>query len=350
MRFSNAIPEGAAMLQPTLDQRFSRSQTWGTRDIPTERIRGRFPRFLLPAFPSIPVPDLRWFLALFPGLMMAVGGKVEILPQGSGTFSLLSYNVQARPVLDHSRARKNLPVIGRKLNAFDLAGVQECFSFGERLLDQTTHPTRSYFDRRQHWWSLANSGLLSVSRFPSKEVHTMFYAAKAELPDRVASKGILLIRYEFFGRTLDVYNTHMQAGNRGQAQMARAQQAEELVQFVSKLSPPDHAVIIHGDFNMGPSRPGKAWTPPSHYASEADMLTRTMVFSRMMKTLRLNDVSDRLFGPTLDHIDRVLFRNGNHFVLTPLSWKELDAEFRDAEGRPLSDSSPIAVRFRWSTH
>src|SRR6267378_2968587 len=49
-------------------------------------------------------------------------------PQGSVRFKLISYNVQARPVLDDPRAAVNLPIIGGRLAGYDIGGVEECFS------------------------------------------------------------------------------------------------------------------------------------------------------------------------------------------------------------------------------
>lgn len=263
-------------------------------------------------------------------------------------FSLLTYNVQSRPVLDDSRARRNLPLVGQLLNDFDIAGVQECFSHADALLGATTHPTKFYFDHREHWYSLANSGTLSVARFPSREFATIHYSREWEWGDFVASKGILLMSLDVVGHVVDVYNTHMQAGASKGAQSAREVQARELVAFVQAHSPRSHTVIVHGDFNMGPARPGKAFADfsPQHYASPEDMEQRTRVFSAMTRDLELADVSDTLFGPTKDYIDRVLYRSGDGDSLVPIDWRDNGARFVDGAGAALSDSAPVSVRFR----
>lgn len=267
-------------------------------------------------------------------------------------FSLITYNIQSRPLLDADRARRNLPIIGEKLNEFDIAGVQECFSLADLLFDAADHESRYYFDKPGHWWSLANSGLASLSRFRLLAVKTHHYTNKAETADQVASKGILLTRYDIGGQIVDVYNTHMQAGHSDAAQQARQRQADELARFVEHNSPLCHAVILHGDFNMSPARPGKPWQQyqPQHYASDADMTARTAVFTALMQRLHLHDVSDELFGPIHDHIDRVLHRDSDTVALVPLSWENRGNSFLDAEGKPLSDSSPIVVRFGWTHH
>jgi endonuclease/exonuclease/phosphatase family metal-dependent hydrolase len=125
-------------------------------------------------------------------------------------------------------------------------------------------------------------------------------------------------------------------------------QADELVAFVQAHSPAGHSVMVHGDFNMSPARPGRAWQDysPNHYASEGDMLARTAVFSGIMDQLSLADASDTLFGPTMDYIDRVLFRAGDGAEVEPLEWRDNGERFVDSAGEPLSDSAPVSVRFR----
>lgn len=267
-------------------------------------------------------------------------------PQGN-SFSILTYNVQARPFLDDLRARRNLPIIGENLNAFELAGVQECFSHGNLLLGAADHESRIAFQGRQHWWSLANSGLASFSRFPVRETKTLFFRHKGEIADSVASKGVLLMRCKISGEILDVYNTHMQAGNSASAQEARAGQAMELADFIERNSPPAHAVILHGDFNMSPPRTAHS-SPSPHYANAEDEAVRTAIFAGMQGRLRLRDVAETLNGSAGDDIDRILYRSGTRLQITPVKLTHHDTEFRDAGGASLSDSPPISARFDWS--
>lgn len=268
----------------------------------------------------------------------------------SRAFTVLTYNVQARPVLDRQRARRNLPKIGMLLRQFDVVGAQECFANCKLLLEAADHPSKAYFSQRKRWWSLANSGLAALGRLPLLEVRTEFYDERAELADRVASKGILLTRYALDDVLLDVYDTHMQAGHSAPAAAARRGQADQLVRFVSMNSPPEHAVIVLGDFNMGPHRPGRDWQAyePLHYSSASDAEERTTTFRDMMQALQLSDASDSLFGPRYDHIDRILFRSpaGGHVV--PVTWEDRSPDFVDEGGRRLSDGAPIAVQFSFS--
>lgn len=263
----------------------------------------------------------------------------------TGHLKLISYNVQARPVLDDARAAINLPIIGAMFGEFGVADVQECFSQCDKLLAAAPQPNKYYFDQRQNFFSLANSGLAGLSWYPIEQVVTVNYQAKAELADTVASKGVALIRLNIDGFAVDVYNTHMQAGDSDGAHVAQSAQADELIAFIATHSPSERTVILHGDFNMGPARPGKplADFTPNHYSNEADMLARTANFQKLVDQLGLSDVSDVLFGPVRDHIERVLYRPGQGVKVRPLSWEDRTATFLDPQGAPLSDSMPMVV-------
>jgi endonuclease/exonuclease/phosphatase family metal-dependent hydrolase len=258
--------------------------------------------------------------------------------------------VQARPLLDDVRAAQNLPIIGALLGEYDIGGVEECFSQCDKLLDAVPHPYHYYFSERQSAWSLANSGLGGISRFEIKEVVTAYYEHKAELADTVASKGVALMRIQTQGLSIDVYNTHMQAGDSDGAHAAQAGQADELVAFIRAHSPAEHTVVLHGDFNMSPARPAKAFEDfePNHYSNAADMLARTANFQKIIDELGLTDVSDKLFGPVRDHIDRVLFRAARGVEAKALSWEDQASRFVDAKGAALSDSMPLVVELELS--
>lgn len=271
------------------------------------------------------------------------GGIVN--PPTSTRFKIISYNVQARPLLDASRATVNLPIIGRLLGEYDVGGVEECFSLCEKLLDAAPQPHHYYFSEREHPWSLANSGLAGVSRFEIEEVVTTFYQHEADIADVVASKGVVLTRIHVGGFPVDVYNTHMQAGDTDGAHVAQSFQADELVAFIAAHTPSSHTLVLHGDFNMSPARPGKRFEDftPNHYSNEADMLSRTTSFQKVIDQLHLNDASDVLFGPVRDHIDRVLYRAAAGVKVTPLSWEDRGPLFVDPSGASLSDSMPLVV-------
>lgn len=273
--------------------------------------------------------------------------RLAAVRPGTLELSVLNYNVQSRPVLDRRRAGSALPQIGAKIAAFDFASVQECFVRCELLLDAAPVAEKTWFKNKKRWWHWANSGLATLARWPKLKTKTWYFSRRAEFADRLASKGVLLTSYYVHGLIVDVYNTHMQAGHSQAAQRARQAQADELADIIAAASKPEHLVILHGDFNMGPERAGRAWADfsPNHYASPADMQARTATFATLMARLALVDVADTVHGPRYDHIERVLYRRPVGIEVAALEFSDLGANFVDAKtGRPLSDSAAILAR------
>src|SRR5258708_6420340 len=123
-------------------------------------------------FPNLCRYSPPWALLL---IAAACSEQTAPVPPPAATpapFKLISYNVQARPVLDDARAAVNLPIIGGMLGEFGVADVQECFSQCDKLLAAAPQPQKYYFDDRQSIISLANSGLAGLSWYPIEKLVT----------------------------------------------------------------------------------------------------------------------------------------------------------------------------------
>lgn len=266
------------------------------------------------------------------------GSPVELL--------IASYNVQARPLLDD--AKEKFQLISPLLSKYDLVLIQECFTNHNVLWSKADFPNKVYFGRLASKGKVANSGLSILTRLPLGDLETEHFRDAGEFQNRLASKGILLARLQASGIPLDVYDTHMEAGASPAAQRARLGQADQVIKFVSKHSPPDHAVILMGDFNMGPRRPGKRWKDyrPNHYSSEEDTKARTAAFEKMRVGLQLRDAADDCYGPVDDGIERLLYREGTRCKIEPLECEFDTRRFRRPDGSQLSDGSPLVARLR----
>ena len=84
-------------------------------------------------------------------------------PLQTKKFSIVSYNIQARPVLDP--CDQKTPLIGELLNAYDLIGVQEAFSSYEKIFKKASLLQGVAFTKRRHPLKLVNSGLAILTRF-----------------------------------------------------------------------------------------------------------------------------------------------------------------------------------------
>jgi endonuclease/exonuclease/phosphatase family metal-dependent hydrolase len=261
-------------------------------------------------------------------------------------FSIVTYNVQARPYFDDSVHKfERMPKV---LNPFDIVSFQECFKDHGRLWRGLTHPVKVYHASIKTPFKIVGSGLGTVARFPLTGVESMHFTTAGDFQNKPASKGMLLTRFSVGGMPLDVYTTHMEAGKPEPAMVSRRKQAEEIVAFVRKHSQPESAVIVHGDFNMRHSEPGQedpkiaAGNPPERFTG----LSRNHIFDSLNAALKLKDLAKETVGKYLDAPDHILFRSGTKAVLTPLSWQHDAPEFYDEAKQPLSDHEPVIGRFR----
>lgn len=266
---------------------------------------------------------------------------VQALARSTDTteFTVLTYNVQARPWFDETQEkfRRMSPL----LNRFDICAFQECFKDHHRLWQAAEHPVKIYHATLKHPFEITGSGLSILGNFPLKEADGIHFKDEGDFQNRPACKGVLLARFDVYGMPLDVYTTHIAAGKKADSRRAKFAQGDELIQFVREQSPPDHSILVLGDFNMRPSR------GPKDKEENRDN-PKVVGFDRIVSSLGLRDASDEINGPTGIEIDRILFRPGEGYAMRPLSWQHDDPAFYTPDGKPLSDHEPVFVRFQWA--
>jgi len=263
-------------------------------------------------------------------------------------FSVMTYNVQARPWFDDSAFKfARMPKV---LNPYDIVSFQECFKDHRTLWAGLTHPVKVYHASIKAPWKIVGSGLGTVGRFPLAGTESMHYTTAGDFQNKPASKGMLLTRFTVGGIPLDVYTTHMEAGSdrKEPAMISRRKQGEEIVAFVRQHSPATNAVIVMGDFNMRHSEADKVdpEIAAGRVPEKFDGLSRSHIFDSVNTALGLKDLSRETTGKFFDGVDHVLFRSGTSAELTPLSWQHDGPEFYDENKQPLSDHEPIIGRFR----
>lgn len=257
--------------------------------------------------------------------------------EGYTEFSVLTYNVQARPYFD--RTREKFTRMSPLLNRFDIVGLQEAFKDHRRVWREAEHETKVYHSRLKHPFKIVGSGLSNLGKFPLLAVEGLNFDALGEFQNRPASKGVLMTRFDVHGMILDVYNTHIEAGRSAEALQAKADQATEIIAFVRRHSPAAHSVIFAGDWNMRPSR------GPEDREENKDN-PRVTAFDRIVRELEFKDASDEVVGPTRTDIDRILFRAGTGHLLEVHSWQKDHPDFYFPGGEPLSDHDPVFATFR----
>jgi endonuclease/exonuclease/phosphatase family protein len=260
------------------------------------------------------------------------GGAAKASSAGdSGRISLLTYNVAGLPQLvSQSEPEVNVALISPLLNHYDIALVQEDFSYHPRLSAHAEHGYRS--EPMSHSLALMADGLNWFSRFAFSWVHRVRWeqcngylgAASDCLADKGFSFGVITLAS---GVTVDVYNLHAEAGGSARDIEARRDNFEQLADYLRARSR-DRAVIVAGDTNLRLSRPEDAET-----------------FDRFLSLTGLHDACRR-FGCGEERIDRVLIGSSTHVELDVLGWWG-DRRFVDAHGEPLSDHPAIGVELSW---
>ena len=249
-----------------------------------------------------------------------------------GRLHVATYNVAGLPEglsLVHPVA--NLPRVGRLLNGYDLALVQEDFAYPALLRSNLRVPYRSTAFVRGEALHFGD-GLSQFGKLPFGETTRIPWRACHGVIDSyfdcLTPKGLALIRVEVSpGLLIDVYDVHLDAGAAAGDRTARAAQLVQLMDTIRLLSA-EHAVIVAGDFNLTEAE------RPSLYALGA--------------SVGLVDACARLHCPEPWRLDRILTRSSRRLFLQPRAWR-LDRSFRDVEGRPLSDHLLVAVDLDWST-
>lgn len=248
----------------------------------------------------------------------------------NGEFSLLTYNVAGLPQgISASNPEKNIPLISPLLNQYNLALVQEDFYYHEQLRAESQHPYRSIPKAAAAQFT-DGDGLNRFSEFPFGSFlrEPWQHCSNEDASDCLAKKGFSAAETEIApGIIVDIYNLHMDAGGTTEDIAARQFQIEQLIRRVKARSA-GKPVIIAGDTNLHTSR------------REDDLMLETL-----LTELDLSDAC-RTLGCNSEQIDRVLFRSSDELTLTPISW-QLDLDFVDEQGNPLSDHPAVSVVFQW---
>lgn len=267
-------------------------------------------------------------------LLLACGQPADALPT-SGRLELLTYNVHGLPpeiTGDDTAARQVL--IAPLLGEYTLVGLQEDFIEDNHavLAQANDHPWKSWFDDTLDG-RVYGSGLAVFSRaevVEHAEVHyDSCYGVLEGASDCLASKGFQRVRLRLGEGEVDVYNTHMEAGNNPEDDEARVVQVQQLIDAIEGVSV-GHPVVLLGDTNLGGDDP------------------EDVVFlEQLVQATGLVDACDALGCPEPGRIDRFLVRSRGGLTLTPALWS-VEEQFVDDAGAALSDHDAIALSLDWS--
>jgi endonuclease/exonuclease/phosphatase family metal-dependent hydrolase len=248
--------------------------------------------------------------------------------------AVLTYNVHGlnRLVVDDDPEAR-MPAISSRLNAYDVALVQESWDYWDALASQATHPVRER-GNGPNPGTFFLTGLASFARPAFRAVSRGSLGACAGwlggANDCLADKGYLRLRLVLAnGVAVDFWNLHLDAGDSDDDRAARAAQLESLAAHMAELSGAG-PVVVAGDFNLS-----------------ADEPKDQALLERFRDALQLRDSGARSAGDgrfAHKHIDYILYRAGAGAELEPVDAGEA-REFSDRE-KTLSDHPALFARMR----
>jgi hypothetical protein len=249
----------------------------------------------------------------------------------SGRFSLLTYNVAGLPQLvSSSDPEVNVELISPLLNHYDLALVQEDFSYHSRLSAHALHAYRS--EPMHQSLALVPDGLNWYSRYAFGWLHRVRWVQcngyLGAASDCLADKGFSFSELTLAsGVSVDVYNLHAEAGGSPLDIEVRRGNFEQLAAYIRTRSR-HRPIIVAGDTNLRMSA-----------ARDVETL------ERFLEKTGLQDACRR-FGCGEERLDRVFFASSQQIQLDVLGWWT-DRRFVDVHGAPLSDHPAIGVEMSW---
>lgn len=254
--------------------------------------------------------------------------------------ALLSYNTHGLVGwLAGDDPARRFPLISERLDAYDVALIQEDWSWHEELVAEASHQVVE----RGNGSRLAlaallpvfgGSGLTTLVRERdwlldvTREPYDTCAGWLAGANDCFGTKGFLHVRLRLPpDRRLDIYQTHLDAGRRPEDQAARARQLELLAQRITAISG-DRALILAGDFNL-----------------DADVPAQRSALAGFAASLGLRETGAAPApGSEWRRLDYVLYRSGPAVSIDVIEAGEA-LEFRDELG-PFSDHPALFTRFR----
>jgi len=253
-----------------------------------------------------------------------------------GSFSVLTYNVHGLPAAitgDDTTGR--MGEIAPRLGSWDILGLQESFDADNHdiLTEVSSHDTRLWFgemlpDR------FYGSGLAVLARAALVDHQHTHYSACNGVTDGasdcLASKGFQAVRLSMGTSTIDVYNTHLEAGGGEADNEARQTHVDEVLASINGWSA-GQAIVFTGDFNLRPSDP-----------EDLPLIVQ------LLDEGGLSDSCIETGCAETDHIDQILFRSSDSLALEATEWANRASDFIDGNGVDLSDHPPISASFSWS--
>ncbi|MFE9995296.1 jacalin-like lectin [Streptomyces avermitilis] len=300
---------------------------------------------------------MRRLLACLATAAVAVGGlTVSASPAaaaGSGTFSVLTYNVAGLPESLSSASTPrdtSTTEIGRRIAPYDIVNVQEDFNYHAYLYSTDTHPYRT----ATSGGAGIGSGLNTVSTYAwdgDDFERARWNSCQIGSGDCLTPKGFTFMRERLAeGVYVDFYNLHTNAGTNDGDEASRADNLDQLTSFIGTHSS-GNAVVVMGDTN-------------TRYTRSADTIAEFAAANGLtdawVKLIRggaapakgsdalVCDQTGATVPNTCEVVDKILYRGSKLVTLDATSYDNEHAAFLNSDGLMLSDHDPVTATFSWS--
>ncbi|MFF4315571.1 jacalin-like lectin [Streptomyces sp. 900105755] len=300
---------------------------------------------------------MRRLVACLAAAVAALGGltatATPAAAAGSGTFSVLTYNVAGLPEgLSSAPTPRDTSTteIGKRIAPYDIVNVQEDFNYHAYLYATDTHPYRT----ATSGGAGIGSGLNTVSDYDWDEddfQRVGWNSCQIDSGDCLTPKGFTFMRERLAeGVYVDFYNLHTNAGTNDGDEASRADNLSQLTSFISTHSA-GNAVVVMGDTN---TRYTRSADTIAEFASNNGLTDAWVQLIRggsapaKGSDALVCDQSGATVPNTCEVVDKVLYRSSKLVNLNATSYNNEHAKFLTSDGLMLSDHDPITVGFSWS--
>ncbi|MBW8795098.1 MAG: endonuclease [Streptomyces sp.] len=300
---------------------------------------------------------MRRLVACLAAAVAALGGLTATASPaaaaGSGTFSVLTYNVAGLPEgLSSAPTPRDTSTteIGKRIAPYDIVNVQEDFNYHAYLYATDTHPYRT----ATSGGAGIGSGLNTVSDHDWDEddfQRVGWNSCQIDSGDCLTPKGFTFMRERLAeGVYVDFYNLHTNAGTNDGDEASRADNLSQLTDFISTHSA-GNAVVVMGDTNTRYTRSADTIAEFAAANGLTDawvQLIRGGSAPAKGSDALVCDQSGATVPNTCEVVDKVLYRGSKLVSLNATSYNNEHAKFLTSDGLMLSDHDPITVGFSWS--
>ncbi|MEU3644720.1 jacalin-like lectin [Lentzea sp. NPDC034063] len=282
-------------------------------------------------------------LLLIPVVLAALATPAHATTGGS--FEVLTYNVAGLPEpLSSGNPAVNTPLISPRLAPYDIVNVQEDFNYHAALYAGDNHAHRTPTTGGVPF----GSGLNTLSHRPYSDLERTKWSS-CNGTDCLTPKGFSYQRVELAaGVSVDLYNLHPNAGTENSDLAARRSNITQLSRFIAANSA-GNAVIVMGDTN---TRYTRADDNIRELVTTNGLTDAWVQLERGGQAPAAGDpalVCDpAALTDSCEVVDKILYRGNRQITLTARDYRNDNAAFVDAQGKPLSDHYPIAARFDWT--